>query len=179
MTCAFCGTGLPLEAIYCGECGRMLRPVALETVDLETVAIPTQTPVVETFVPPAAEIFLPAATADVSSAQPAARQFVLQFSTGERVTVSGTGLIGRNPSPEPGERFDQLVRVLDPSRSVSKLHLEFGQESGQFWIMDRFSANGTVLHEPDAEPVSCPPNKRFRVSRGGRVHIADQFFNVS
>ena len=56
----------------------------------------------------------------------AGERFVLQFSTGESFTVYGSGLIGRNPRSEPGEYFDQLVRVLDPSRSVSKVHLEFG-----------------------------------------------------
>ncbi len=106
-------------------------------------------------------------------------RFVLQFSTGESVTVFGTGLIGRNPRQEPGEFFDQLVRVLDPGRSVSKTHLEFGQESGAFWIKDRFSGNGTVLREPDAPPVRCQPERRYLVPRGSRVEIGEQFFVVS
>lgn len=106
-------------------------------------------------------------------------RFVLQFSTGESFTVFGTGLIGRNPNPEPGEYFDQLVRVLDPSRSVSKVHLEFGQESGSFWVQDRFSGNGTIIREPDASVVRCEPQKRFRVARGTRVEIGEQFFIVS
>ncbi len=107
------------------------------------------------------------------------QRFVLQFSTGESSTVHGTGLVGRNPRPEPGEYFDQLVRVLDPSRSVSKTHLEFGQDSGSFWIKDRFSGNGTVVREPDGQPVRCPPDKRVHVVRGTRVDIGEQFFIVS
>ncbi|QEE61725.1 hypothetical protein FVA74_09170 [Salinibacterium sp. dk2585] len=106
-------------------------------------------------------------------------RFVLQFSTGESVTVYGTGLVGRNPRPEPGEFFDQLVRVLDTGRSVSKTHLEFGQEAGVFWIKDRFSGNGTVLKEPDADPRRCEADKRYRVVRGSRVEIGEQFFVVS
>lgn len=106
-------------------------------------------------------------------------RFVLQFSTGESFTVYGNGLIGRNPRSEPGEHFDQLVRVLDPSRSVSKVHLEFGQDTGHFWILDRFSGNGTIVREPDSDPVRCPPDKRFRITRGTRVDIGDQFFIVS
>jgi predicted component of type VI protein secretion system len=107
------------------------------------------------------------------------QRFVLQFSTGESVTVYGSGLIGRNPRPEPGEYFDQIVRVLDTGRSVSKTHLEFGQEGGVFWVKDRFSGNGTVLNEPDAEPRRCDPDKRVRVLRGSRVEIGEQFFVVS
>jgi hypothetical protein len=106
-------------------------------------------------------------------------RFVLQFSTGESFTVYGTGLIGRNPRPEPGEYVDQLVRVLDASRSVSKTHLEFGQEDGAFWVADRFSGNGTVVREPDSPPVRCQPDKRHRIMRGTRVEIGEQFFIVS
>jgi hypothetical protein len=109
----------------------------------------------------------------------AGERFVLQFSTGESFTVYGSGLIGRNPRSEPGEYFDQLVRVLDPSRSVSKVHLEFGQDSGRFWIMDRFSGNGTTVREPETEPVRCQPEKRLRLTRGTRVDIGEQFFIVS
>lgn len=57
-------------------------------------------------------------------------RFVLQFSTGESVTVSGAGLIGRNPAAQPGEYVDQLVSIFDVGKSVSKTHLEFGQEGG-------------------------------------------------
>ena len=115
----------------------------------------------------------------ISRAGHAGERFVLQFSTGESFTVYGSGLIGRNPRSEPGEYFDQLVRVLDPSRSVSKVHLQFGQEAGRFWIMDRFSGNGTIVREPESEPVRCQPEKRFRLARGTRVDIGEQFFIVS
>ncbi|MCU1413252.1 MAG: hypothetical protein JWN80_592 [Microbacteriaceae bacterium] len=106
-------------------------------------------------------------------------RFVLQFSTGESSTVYGTGLIGRNPVPEPGEYFDQVVAVIDPSRSVSKTHLEFGQEGGAFWVMDRYSGNGTILREPDAQAVRCQPERRYVIARGTRVEIGEQFFIVS
>ena len=57
-------------------------------------------------------------------------RYVLQFSTGESVTVGGSGLVGRNPSMQPGEYVDQLVPIFDAGKSVSKTHLEFGQEAG-------------------------------------------------
>lgn len=106
-------------------------------------------------------------------------RFVLQFSTGESFTVYGSGLIGRSPKSEPGEYFDQLVRIVDASRSVSKTHLEFGQESGSFWVKDRFSGNGTIIREPDAHPLRCRPDRRYRLVRGSRVDLGEQFFIVS
>ena len=109
----------------------------------------------------------------------AGERFVLQFSTGESFTVFGSGLVGRNPRPEPGEHFDHALRILDASRSVSKTHLEFGQEAGQFWVKDRFSGNGTILREPELDAVRCRPDRRYRLSRGSRVDIGEQFFVVS
>lgn len=105
--------------------------------------------------------------------------FVLQFSTGESVTVSGTGLIGRTPAVEPGEYVDLRIPVFDPTRSMSKTHLEYGQEDGWFWVIDRWSANGTIVHNPGQPPKRCEPGKRLRVERGARVEIGDQFFTVA
>ncbi|HEY5319576.1 MAG TPA: hypothetical protein VIJ76_01750 [Galbitalea sp.] len=106
-------------------------------------------------------------------------RFVLQFSTGESVTVFGSGLLGRNPSPQPGEFFDQLVTLSDPGKSVSKTHLEFGQESGSFWVGDRFSGNGSIVREPESAPHRLTSGKRYRIVRGTRVDIGEQFFIVS
>jgi len=105
--------------------------------------------------------------------------FLLQFSTGESALVTGTGLIGRSPVAQPGEFFDQLVPVHDPGRAMSKTHLEFGISDEQFWIVDRFSGNGTTITVPDtAAARRCDPGKRYFLPRGSRVDIGDQFFIV-
>ncbi len=106
-------------------------------------------------------------------------RFVLQFSTGESVTVFGSGLLGRNPTPQPTEYFDQLVSISDPGKSVSKTHLEFGQEAGSFWVSDRFSGNGSAVREPESSPRRLVAGKRYRIVRGTRVDIGEQFFVVS
>jgi hypothetical protein len=108
-----------------------------------------------------------------------ADKFVLQFSTGESATVYGSGLVGRNPLAEPGEYVDHFVVIRDPGRSVSKTHLEFGQDAGAFWVLDRFSGNGSVLREPEGAPKRCEPGRRYFVPRGTRIEIGDQFFVVS
>jgi predicted component of type VI protein secretion system len=69
--------------------------------------------------------------------------------------------------------------VVDATRSVSKTHLEFGQEAGAFWLRDRFSGNGSVLRAPESPPFRCEAGKRYRVSRGSRIDIGEQFFVVS
>lgn len=115
----------------------------------------------------------------ISAAPLAEERFVLQFSTGESVTVSGAGLVGRNPASQPGEFVDQLVTIFDAGKSVSKTHLEFGQDSGRFWVSDRYSTNGSTVRQPDAEPKRCEPGRRYFVARGTRVDIGEQFFVVS
>lgn len=103
----------------------------------------------------------------------------LRFTTGEVVTVSGNGLVGRRPMPQPGERFAHLVQVVDRGLSVSKTHLEFGEHDGQLWVADRFSSNGTVVRRPGEGGVRCEPGRRVLVPRGSRVEIGEQAFTVS
>ncbi|MGR0220334.1 FHA domain-containing protein [Agromyces sp. ZXT2-6] len=102
----------------------------------------------------------------------------LRFSTGEVVTVSGTGLVGRRPMPQPGERFAHLVQIVDRGLSVSKTHLEFGEHDGELWVADRFSSNGTVVRRPGEGGVRCEPGRRMLVPRGSRVEIGEQAFTV-
>lgn len=114
----------------------------------------------------------------VPDTRPPAAQYVFRFSTGESVVVDGSGLIGRRPVTEPGESVDRLVVVGDVGKSVSKTHLEFGQADGELWISDRYSTNGTVLRTPDGLERSCLPGRRYRLPRGSRVALGEQFFVV-
>lgn len=109
---------------------------------------------------------------------PTRAPFVLHFSTGERLGVHGTGLLGRLPRPQPGERYDDLLTVHDPGKSVSKTHLELGRDGDDLWISDRFSGNGTVVRHIDGSIRRCEPGRRYRVERGARVDIGEQFFLV-
>lgn len=106
-------------------------------------------------------------------------KYVLQFSTGESVIVTGSGIIGRNPFAEPGEYVDHLVTVVDYDKSVSKSHLEFGQDEAGFWVSDRYSANGTTVREPDRDARRCEAGTRVHIVRGSRVDMGEQFFVVS
>jgi len=119
---------------------------------------------------------MPAARPAAESSSTSAPLFELQFSTGERATVGGTGLVGRRPLPQPSEVFDHLIQISDTGRSVSKSHLEFGQQDGELWVSDRFSGNGTIIRRPGEAALRCEPGRRYRVPRGTRVDIADQFF---
>ncbi|KQX08355.1 hypothetical protein ASC59_01285 [Leifsonia sp. Root1293] len=104
---------------------------------------------------------------------------MLVFSTGEQWAVSGTGLIGRRPLPQPTEYYDEIIAVADRGLSVSKTHLEFGQHDGALWVCDRFSGNGTIIRRPREAPMRCDPGRRYLVPRGTRIDIGDQHFTIS
>jgi hypothetical protein len=104
--------------------------------------------------------------------------FSLVFSTGESVRVSGSGLVGRNPAAREGESFDYLVQIVDPERSVSKTHFEFGVDGDRLWIADRGSANGTRVGLDLVDPIDLVPGERMRIPRGTRVGIGDQYVDV-
>jgi len=189
--CPQCGAPRDPAAVFCPECGAVSGgdTVAVEPVAVEPVP-PVEPVAVETAVPPvdpvaalapdaAAEQPVPTPAVALDRRIPGPATFVLQFSTGESVLVRGTGIVGRNPVSQPSEVFDDYVVIVDGSKSVSKTHLEFGQEEGAFWVSDRYSTNGSVIRPVRGEPQRCEPGRRYRVERGTRVDIGDQFFVVS
>ncbi|WP_353827441.1 FHA domain-containing protein [Agromyces sp. SYSU T0242] len=195
MNCRICGATLPDGAMFCGECGSSTsatpesrRPAdprpgdtyVIERSERGVLSVPLDAPAPEAdgdSVP--AESPPPAVGPAPAGDEPGdAPRFVLAFTTGEVVTVHGTGLVGRRPLAEPGEAFDHLVQIVDRGLSVSKTHLEFGEHDGGLWIADRFSANGTVVRRPGESGTRCEPGRRVLVPRGSRVEIGEQAFTV-
>ncbi len=171
--------------MFCGECGSS-RTATLQSRkrpdprpnDTAIIArLPRSTVIISVPVAAVVPEQVPAA-AVVTAALPTRATFVLSFSTGQRVSVHGSGLIGRKPLPQPDEIFDELIRVADADRSVSKTHLEFGQHDGEFWVSDRVSGNGTVIRRPGDRAASLEPGRRYVLPRGTRVEIADHSFSI-
>jgi predicted component of type VI protein secretion system len=61
------------------------------------------------------------------------------------LTVNGSALVGRTPSPAPGEIVDTLFSIDDPTRSVSRTHFRADWRNGHLTVTDRGSANGLVI----------------------------------
>jgi predicted nucleic acid-binding Zn ribbon protein len=207
--CPQCGSAIEVGDIFCGECGFVLRPIVepLQTSvipvlpsspagtsaaepesDVESDPEPEPEPEPDPDPEPdpgpeqVAEPSHPLEDVEVTrvvASTSRGERYVLQFSTGESVVVTGSGLVGRNPAPEPGEYVDDLVAIFDVGKSVSKSHIEFGQEAGRFWVADRYSTNGTLVRQPGEAVLRCVPGRRYMVARGTRVEIGEQFFIVS
>lgn len=115
----------------------------------------------------------------LSAAKPLyARAYRLAFDTGESLVVAGAGLIGRNPTPGPGEVADHVIPITDPDRSVSKTHLAFGIGPDGFWVLDRGSTNGTAV-TADGDRTEATPGAPVAVPVGGTVEFGDRSFTVS
>jgi hypothetical protein len=197
MNCRVCGSELAEGTLFCGSCGSSVTATRVRAPEVAD-SRPSDTTVVERLPKPAVAGRFPVAEPSeddeldpfeasvdliepIEAAPPAEPPalYTLSFSTGEVVDVTGSGLIGRRPITQPGEEVDQLVAVLDPGRSVSKTHVEFGIEARELWICDRYSGNGTVAHPLGGIARQCEAGRRYRVTRGTRVEIGDQWFDVS
>lgn len=96
---------------------------------------------------------------------------VLELGDGQRIEVRHTALVGRNPAAATDGV--QLVRVVDPGRSVSKTHLQLAVEPSGVWVADRGSTNGTVVTLPDGGQVICPVDQPVRLRVGSVVVFGD------
>ncbi|WP_285821160.1 RDD family protein [Cellulosimicrobium sp. Marseille-Q4280] len=111
---------------------------------------------------------------DVRAMEPApVVTVVLELESGERRVVDGPALVGRNPQPADGEDWI-LVAVEDPTRSVSKTHVELGVDPDGLWVSDRGSTNGTVVSAPGTAPRVAAPGARVRVPVGATIHVGDR-----
>jgi len=145
--------------------------------DLDTRATPVVRRVGLSYgLAPELEMTRPAAPRDDLLAQPVDSVAVdravaeIELSDGRRITIERTALVGRNPASDADV---QLVRVVDPGRSVSKTHLQIGVEPGGVWVADRGSTNGTVVTLPDGAQVVCRVDQQVRLRVGSTVAFGE------
>jgi len=120
-------------------------------------------------------------TANVAASELSADlpSYTFTLSTGETLAVSANGLLGRMPQPEPGETFAHLIVVTDPTRSVSKTHLEFGFDVDLLWVLDRNSGNGSIIRDVGKIPRRAEPGRQYVVGRGTRIDMGEAQLLIS
>ena len=90
----------------------------------------------------------------------------LEFDDGSAVGVRGAGLLGRDPAPATGDRFEHLITLAEDTLSVSRTHLEFGTGESGLWIRGRSCTNGSVSRLT----ATAPPSHQECVFRSGGLH---------
>lgn len=110
---------------------------------------------------------------EATRARPPARAAaaVLAFDSGERFAIAGAALIGRNPSPSPGEVVEHLLPIADDTRSVSKTHLLIAV--APLAAVDRASTNGSSVVRAGAEHA-LEPGRPFALVPGDVVRFGDR-----
>lgn len=172
--CSTCGSNLAPGAILCGECGSSVAAHATTGSSRPSSSGDT------TVLDPSRRAWLPGLAPGrhrrpapgAPMAPPSQGLVRLSFATGQHAIVTGNGLIGRQPLPDPNETFRHILAIPDPSRSLSKTHLEFGFDEGGLWVRDRWSANGSVLVAPTQAPLPLEAGRRYRAKLGSRILLS-------
>ena len=103
---------------------------------------------------------------------------MLHLWDGRSLDLTGTALMGRNPTPRDAEPAPtHRLTIDDPTRSVSKTHLVVGVDARGVWLRDRGSTNGTVV-QSEGSRVQCAPHVEVRVPPGARVAFGRYWFTV-
>lgn len=101
-------------------------------------------------------------------------RLMLTWDDGQRATVSGRTVFGRNPEPE---RDAVVVAVRDETLSLSKTHFEAAAEASGGWIMDRHSTNGTVIVREGIR-IECVAGQRTPIRLGDAIEIGDRIATI-
>lgn len=114
---------------------------------------------------------------DVTRARPRSRPAAatLAFDTGDRFTLTGAALIGRNPSPSGGEVVEHLLPFTDDTRTVSKTHVLVTVEP--LAVVDRASTNGSAVVRAGVEQ-QLEPGRPFALAAGDVVRFGDRTFTI-
>lgn len=114
---------------------------------------------------------------DATRARPAARPTiaVLAFDNGERLAITGSALIGRNPAPAAGEEVEHLLPIADETRSISKTHLLL--TAAPLAAIDRASTNGSSVVRGGVEQPLVP-GEPYPLAAGDVVRFGDRSVTV-
>ncbi len=104
--------------------------------------------------------------------------WLLSFDTGEKHLLHGSAVIGRQPAPQPGVRGAELIRIQDPSRTVSGSHLVVVGNDLGVWVEDLGSTNGSEVLSPNGRSQALAVRVRTAVAGGARVRLGDRWMRV-
>lgn len=101
----------------------------------------------------------------------------LRFSDGLVVDLDRPLVVGRKPDHNAvgqiGGEDPGLVALPDPERALSRVHAEIRLEDWHVVVVDRRSANGTIVEIPGEEAMQLHPDQPCLITGGTRVTLAD------
>lgn len=178
MNCLYCGAGLVPGTFFCPECGRRVSDTGVRPGSGGFVADPIAYAPAPTAAQADWELDGADETASLQLTAPASSPFRLVSTTGQRFEVTGRSLLGRNPSPEPGQRYDSVLVLVDEGKTVSKRHLELVVVADQLLATDLGSGNGTVLEVEGRPPIRLAAGTPQLVPRGCVLRLGKHRISV-
>ncbi|WP_169053890.1 FHA domain-containing protein [Agromyces sp. H66] len=122
------------------------------------------------------------AAAPTPTPQPAERARIerveLSFSTGQRVTVAGSAVIGRKPGDTALAMGVQGIEVADDTRSVSRVHLALEVADGTITVGDLGSSNGSGIERDGVVTPLESAGSRVEAFPGDTVWVGDLNFVI-
>lgn len=99
----------------------------------------------------------------------------LVLSTGAKVAVDRTILIGRAPQAQrvTGRELPRLIAVPSPNNDISRTHVQVRVEGDLVVVTDLNSTNGVILVEPGQTPRRLHPDEPTPVPLAGVVDLGD------
>jgi FHA domain len=107
-----------------------------------------------------------------------AARWRLVLPDGQKIVVTKTTLVGRNPGSNSRFPGAKLESVSDPAKSVSKTHAVLQADSEGLWITDLGSTNGVIVTQPDGTELDLGPEERTRVETGAAIDLGDFIMRV-
>lgn len=105
---------------------------------------------------------------------PPRRRAVLVLSTGERIDLDRSAVVGRRPrAVRATGTVPHLVSVTSADRSISSSHVELRVEGEDVLAVDLDSMNGTRLLRPGVDPVRLHPGQPSLLVAGDRLDLGD------
>ena len=109
---------------------------------------------------------------------PVPSSYVLVFDDGGRVPMETAVIIGRDPAVSLASAGAMALRLEDPTMSVSKTHLAIGVTSGNVWVEDLGSVNGTSIVTVGGFETDVSAGQRLPVAVGSTVKFGERWCTV-
>jgi hypothetical protein len=109
---------------------------------------------------------------------PASRRPSILLSDGRMVRVDGPLVIGRQPTLQAVAPQATLVKLADPTSSLSRSHCLLSSDGQGIWVEDLGSVNGTLVNGPNGQEITLGKGMRSVVPPGTRVMLGDQWFEL-
>jgi hypothetical protein len=98
---------------------------------------------------------------------------------GTEYTVTGTVVVGRQPSAKAFAGATDVLKVEDAEGLISKSHAVFELDGSTLWVRDLGSTNGVMIVAPDDSERTVSSTERSPLAEGDEVELGSFALRVA